>query len=36
MVLLPVGIPLGLTGLLMFLWGFFGWSESGTSRASIR
>ena len=33
MVLLPVGIPLGLAGLLFFLWGFFGWSESGPSRA---
>jgi hypothetical protein len=35
MVLLPVGIPLGLAGLLIFLWGFFGWSESGTSNAAL-
>jgi hypothetical protein len=35
MVLLPVGIPLGLAGLLLFLWGFFGWSESGPSRATL-
>jgi hypothetical protein len=35
MVLLPVGIPLGLAGLLFFLWGFFGWSESGPSRAAL-
>lgn len=34
-VLLPVGIPLGLAGLLMFIWGFFGWSESGPSRAPL-
>lgn len=35
MVLLPVGIPLGLAGLLIFIWGFFGWSESGPSRAPL-
>jgi uncharacterized oligopeptide transporter (OPT) family protein len=35
MVLLPVGVPLGLAGLLIFLWGFFGWSASGPSRAAL-
>jgi hypothetical protein len=24
-VLLPIGIPVGLVGLLVFLWGLFGW-----------
>jgi len=27
MVLLPIGIPLGLVGLLLFIWGVFGWSR---------
>jgi hypothetical protein len=31
MVLLPVGVPVGLFGLLMFLWGLFGWA--GAERA---
>ncbi|HTK73857.1 MAG TPA: hypothetical protein VL371_01295 [Gemmataceae bacterium] len=35
MVLLPIGIPLGLAGLLMFIWGFFGWSESRPSGATF-
>jgi hypothetical protein len=24
-VMLPVGIPVGLFGLLLFIWGLFGW-----------
>jgi hypothetical protein len=24
-VLLPIGIPVGLCGLLVFIWGLFGW-----------
>lgn len=27
MVLLPFGIPVGLAGLAVFLWGLFGWSR---------
>ena len=27
-VALPAGIPLGLGGLLVFLWGLFGWSQA--------
>jgi hypothetical protein len=27
LVLLPIGIPLGLVGLLLFIWGLFGWSR---------
>jgi len=26
-VMLPVGIPLGLVGLVVFFWGLFGWSQ---------
>jgi hypothetical protein len=26
LVLLPIGIPVGLAGLAVFLWGLFGWS----------
>jgi len=26
LVLLPIGIPLGLAGLALFLWGLFGWA----------
>ena len=31
LVLLPVGIPVGIIGLLVFLWGLFGWSQKWTS-----
>lgn len=27
MVMLPIGIPVGLAGLAVFLWGLFGWSQ---------
>jgi hypothetical protein len=27
LVLLPVGIPVGLVGLGLFLWGLFGWAS---------
>ena len=33
MVLLPLGIPLGLVGLCILLWGLFGWSQEKESRA---
>jgi hypothetical protein len=34
MVLLPIGIPVGLTGLLLFLWGlYFGAQRNKTSGA---
>jgi hypothetical protein len=26
-VLLPIGVPVGLFGLLAFIWGLFGWAE---------
>ncbi len=28
LVLLPFGIPVGLVGLLVFLWGLFGWASA--------
>ena len=28
LVLLPVGIPVGIIGLLAFIWGLFGWSQN--------
>jgi hypothetical protein len=27
LVLLPIGIPLGLVGLICFVWGLFNWSR---------
>jgi hypothetical protein len=36
LVLLPLGIPLGLVGLFIFLWGLFGWSRGGPPRAADR
>jgi hypothetical protein len=36
LVLLPLGIPLGLVGFFAFLWGLFGWSQGGPSRAATR
>jgi len=30
-VLLPIGIPVGLFGLFVFLWGLFGWQTEGGS-----
>lgn len=27
-VLLPLGIPVGLAGMLFFAWGIFGWTEA--------
>ena len=28
LVMLPIGIPVGLVGLLLFLWGLFGYSQA--------
>jgi hypothetical protein len=28
MVLLPIAIPLGLVGVVLTIWGFFGWSAT--------
>jgi hypothetical protein len=28
MVLLPIAIPLGLIGVVLAIWGFFGWSAT--------
>jgi hypothetical protein len=30
LVLLPIGIPVGLIGLGLFLWGLFGWASDKT------
>ena len=30
LVMLPVGVPVGIAGLLVFLWGLFGWSQGRT------
>ena len=29
MVLLPVGIPIGLAGVLLLAWGLWGWTKAG-------
>ena len=30
LVLLPIGVPVGLLGLGLFLWGLFGWASGKT------
>ena len=34
MILIPVGVPLGLVGLGIFFWGFWGFAEARRRRAS--
>jgi hypothetical protein len=39
MILIPVGVPLGLVGLGVFVWGFWGFGEArrrGTARETPR